>query len=242
MTATPIVALDVATLDDALALVDRLGASCDFYKVGSELFTAAGPATLAALRTRGKRVFLDLKLHDIPTTVRAAARAAALHGASLLTVHTAGGEAMVRAAVEGAGPSCGVLGVTVLTSLDAGTLADAWGRDRVDVDAEVVRLAGLAERAGAHGVVCSGAEVGAIVAAHRGRLAALVPGIRFADGATHDQRRVVTPGAASAAGASYLVLGRAVTAADDPRRAMDRAWAEIRLGGAPARGAQAGSE
>ncbi|HEX7122235.1 MAG TPA: orotidine-5'-phosphate decarboxylase [Gemmatimonadaceae bacterium] len=227
MTPTPIVALDFATLDEALALVQGLGAHCDFYKIGSELYTASGPEAVRAVTRLGKRVFLDLKFHDIPNTVESAARAAARVGASLITVHASGGEAMLRAAVAGAGPECGVLAVTVLTSLDGESLATAWGREAVDVAAEVLRLSVAASEAGVHGVVCSGHEAAAVRAATGGALAVLVPGIRFASGAFHDQRRVVTPGAAVRAGASYLVLGRAVTADPDPAAAMQRARLEI---------------
>ena len=222
-------ALDVPALAPALELVRRLGDSCDFYKVGSELFTAAGPEAVGAIARegRGRRVFLDLKFHDIPNTVRSAARAAASAGASLLTVHAVGGPEMLRAAVEGAGASCGVLAVTVLTSMDAELLGIAWGRTPPVVVNEVVRLAGITAEAGAHGVVCSGSEAAEVKQAFGDRLAILVPGIRFADGETHDQRRVVTPGAAAAAGASYVVLGRAVTAAADPAAAMRRVRAEL---------------
>lgn len=230
MTPLPIVALDVATLDDALRLVDRLGEHCGFYKVGCELFTAVGPAAVSALRARGKEVFLDLKLHDIPNTVRSAARVAAVHGASLLTVHASGGETMMRAAVEGAGDSCGVLGVTVLTSLDEAALAESWGRAELRVADEVMRLAGVADRSGARGVVCGGGEVREVRSRYAGRVACLVPGVRFAEGAAHDQRRVTTPRDASASGATWLVLGRAVTAAPDPAEAMGRVWEEIRAG------------
>lgn len=227
VTPTPIVALDVSSMDEAAAIVQRLGAACDYYKVGSELFTTAGPAAVEALVRAGKRVFLDLKFHDIPNTVRAAAAAAARVGASLLTVHASGGEEMMRAAVAGAGARCGVLAVTILTSLDAGAVERAWGREHVDVEAEVLRLALLARQAGAHGVVCSGQEAAHLRAVHGDALALLIPGIRFADGAGHDQRRVVTPGAAVQVGASYLVLGRAVTAAPDPAAALRRARREI---------------
>ncbi|MCA0376462.1 MAG: orotidine-5'-phosphate decarboxylase [Gemmatimonadetes bacterium] len=225
--ATPIVALDVPDRRAAEELVTRLGAHCDFYKVGLELFTAEGPAIVAWLRAAGKRVFVDLKLHDIPNTVRGAARSVARHGATLLTVHASGGEAMVRAAVEGAAEgadggavdACGILGVTILTSFDAAGVGAAWGRTDVDVSAEVLRLAGLTASAGAAGVVCSGHETAAVRAAQAG-LGILVPGIRLAGGATHDQARVMTPEAAAAAGARWLILGRAVTAADDPAAAI----------------------
>src|SRR5436305_9283031 len=138
---TPIVPLDVPTAADALELVDYLGDTCRFYKVGNELFTAAGPGMVHELRSRGKDVFLDLKFHDIPNTVAGGVRNAAALGARLVTVHASGGRAMLAAAVAAAGPSCGVLAVTVLTSLDANDIGEAWGRRDVDVSAEVARLA-----------------------------------------------------------------------------------------------------
>lgn len=242
MMARPIVALDVPTLPEALAIVARCGELCRFYKVGSELFTAEGPDVVRALRELGHEVFLDLKLHDIPNTVRSAARSVARLGASLVTVHASGGEAMVRAAVEGAGDSCGVLAVTILTSLDAKTVASAWGRsDTLAIDGEVVRLAGVAAAAGAHGIVCSGHEAGLVRATYGDRLAPLVPGIRLADGAVHDQVRVVTPAAAVSAGARYLVLGRAVTGASDPHAALTRVLREMAAGGGGG-GARGGEE
>ena len=222
-----IVALDRPALADALALVDAIGDGCRFYKVGLELFTAAGPAGVEAVRAHGAEVFLDLKLHDIPATVRGAARRAGALGARLLTVHASGGRAMVEAAVEGTrGTSCGILAVTVLTSLDAAALAGAWGRDAVDPAAEVVRLAQVTAAAGAHGVVCSGHEVAAVRAAAPA-LAPLVPGLRMPGDAADDQARVMTPADAARAGARYLVLGRAVTAAADPRVALHRVRASL---------------
>src|SRR5690606_28489286 len=145
---------------------------------GSELFTAAGPAVVAWLRSAGCDVFLDLKFHDIPATMRGAARSAAALDVRLLTVHASAGAGGVSAAVEGAGERCGVLAVTVLTSFDAPGLGAAWGRTPAPVvEAEVLRLAGLAAAAGAHGIVCSGAEAAAVRARHGDRLAPLVPGI-----------------------------------------------------------------
>jgi orotidine-5'-phosphate decarboxylase len=224
MSITPIVALDVASEADALSLVSRLDGLCDFYKIGLELFTAEGPAIVAAIRQRGCRVFLDLKLHDIPNTVAGAVRGAKRMGAQLITVHASGGEAMLRAAVHaGQGPDgerCDVLAVTVLTSLDAADLARAWGRESVDIGADVLRLSEMACAAGAHGVVCGGREAARVRERYEGRLTTLVPGVRLAGGSVHDQARVVTPSEAAAAGASYVVLGRAVTAATDPRAAM----------------------
>jgi len=231
--ATPIVALDFGSAADALALARRLGDACRFYKVGSELFTVAGPSVVQALLDEGAEVFLDLKFHDIPNTVAGAVRSAAALGVRLLTVHASGGAAMLRAAQEAADSAasadrrCQLLAVTVLTSFDADALAGTWGRPAVVVEQEVVRLAGEAVAAGLHGVVCSGAEAAAVRAAYGDRLALLVPGIRLAGGSSHDQRRVMTPAAAQAAGARYLILGRAVTAAADPHRAMRTVLAEL---------------
>lgn len=235
--ALPIVALDVPTEGEALALARRLGDSCRFYKVGSELFTAAGASVVHALQDElGASVFLDLKFHDIPTTVAGAVRSAAGLGIRLLTVHAGGGRAMLAAAQEAAqgaaarGNPCDLLAVTVLTSLDAASLGASWGREVASVEQEVLRLAAEVAEAGLHGIVCSGAEAGAVRSAHGDRLALLVPGIRLAGGSAHDQRRVMTPAAAQAAGARYLILGRAVTAAADPRRAMQTVLTELATG------------
>ncbi|HKH91678.1 MAG TPA: orotidine-5'-phosphate decarboxylase [Gemmatimonadaceae bacterium] len=231
--AIPMVALDLPSADAALSLARALGDRCRFYKVGCELFTATGPSIVHALRDEiGAEVFLDLKFHDIPNTVAGAVRSAARLGARLTTVHASGGtpmlEAARKAAWDAAGDACGVLGVTALTSLDRTVLAAAWGRtDGLDMEREVLRLAGLAADAGLHGIVCSGAEVGAVRSRYGDRLAPLVPGIRLEGGEVHDQQRVMTPAAAQAAGARYLVLGRAVTDAQDPAKAMERALAEL---------------
>jgi orotidine-5'-phosphate decarboxylase len=226
-----LLALDFPDADAAFALVDRFDGRCAFYKVGLELFVAEGPSFVRALRARGVDVFLDLKLHDIPNTVRQAARAAAVLDVRLLTVHASGGAAMLAAAVDGAGDRCGVLGVTVLTSLAKDEISTAWGRAPADLDVtvEVLRLAGLAASAGAHGVVCSGLELGAVVDRYGARLSPLVPGLRPAGSAVHDQARVITPAAAAAAGARYLIIGRAVTAAPDPLVAWDAIAAEVAL-------------
>jgi orotidine-5'-phosphate decarboxylase len=215
-----IVALDVPSAPEAEALLTRIGPTADFVKIGSELFTSAGPEIVMRMRDERRDVFLDLKWHDIPTTVRNAARAASKLDVRLVTVHASGGRAMLEAAVEGAGNGCGVMAVTVLTSLDAATLGEAWGRSISRVEDEVLRLAELARAAGAHGIVCSGVEAGAVRAKYGNTLRLLIPGIRLPGGDAHDQARVVTPEAALNAGASYLVLGRAVTAATDPREAL----------------------
>ena len=224
---TAIVALDVPSSSDALRLVASLGERCRFYKIGLELFTAAGPTVVTQVLATGAEVFLDLKLHDIPNTVKAAAQSAAALGVRLLTVHGIGGAEMLEAAVGGAGSELGILAVTVLTSVDDASLARASGRANASVSAEVARLATLAHDAGTHGVVCSGAEAGALHREYGERLALLVPGIRTSGGAAHDQRRVVTPAQAAAAGARYIVVGRAVTAAPDPPTAMDTVLTEL---------------
>lgn len=222
----PIVALDVGTLVEAQRLVSRLGPAADFYKVGLQLFTAEGPRAVDWLRDEGKRVFLDLKLHDIPNTVRGAAASASALGVSLLTVHALGGAAMVRAAVEGAGAGTGILAVTVLTSMDEHAFGQSLGR-AVHVSDEVLRLSDVAREAQAHGVVCAGTECAAVRRRFGDALQPLVPGLRAAGGATHDQSRVVTAADAARAGAAYVIFGRAVTAAPDPAAAFASLSAEL---------------
>jgi orotidine-5'-phosphate decarboxylase len=224
---TPIVALDVPTVEDALRVVATLGSRCRFYKIGLELFTAAGPAVVTRVLDTGSDVFLDLKLHDIPNTVRGAARSAAALGVRLLTVHGIGGPEMLQAAVDGGRGALGILAVTVLTSVDDAALALSTGRATASVGDEVARLAELAHEANVHGVVCSGMEARALYRRYATELALLVPGIRLSGGPAHDQRRVVTPAQAAEAGARYIVLGRAVTAAVDPAAAMEEVLGEL---------------
>ena len=228
MTAIPIVALDFPDAERAMTLVQTLDARCRFYKVGSELFTASGADIIQWLRDTGCDVFLDLKFHDIPNTVAGALRNVAKMGVRLATVHASGGMKMMQAAVEAAGPDCGVLGVTVLTSLDDAQLGEAWGRERVDVENEVLRLAELSRSAGCHGIVCSGQEAEAVYKRHGDGLKLLVPGIRLPGDQAADQSRIVTPQAASAAGASYIVIGRSVTTAKDPREAIESVNSQLR--------------
>lgn len=227
---TPIVALDFGNAATALALVDELGDLCRFYKIGSELYTAEGPGIARAVHSRGASVFLDLKFHDIPSTVRGAVRGAAALGVRLATVHAAGGRAMLEAALAGArevGDGCDLLAVTVLTSMDPAALSSTWGRPVEDVSAEVLRLAQLAADTRLQGIVCSGKEAAAVRARFGDRVATLVPGIRLAGGERQDQARVVTPREAAAAGARYIVLGRAVTAAKSPRNAMAEVLSDL---------------
>jgi orotidine-5'-phosphate decarboxylase len=223
----PVIALDVPDAASARALLDRIGPRAEFVKVGLQLFTAEGPAVVRELRARGLRIFLDLKLHDIPNTVAHAVESAAALDVELLTVHASGGTAMLRAAAEAAkGTRVSLLGVTVLTSLSAAELAEAWGRDRAETGDEAARLARLAEACGLPGVVVSVHEVAAVREAVPG-LRVLTPGIRLAGDAAGDQSRVATPGEAARRGANYVVLGRSVTAAPNPAAALARAIREM---------------
>ncbi|MEO7103219.1 MAG: orotidine-5'-phosphate decarboxylase [Gemmatimonadaceae bacterium] len=227
--AVPIVALDFWMADAALSMVDVLGSRCDFYKVGSELFTVAGPSIVRQLSARGKRVFLDLKFHDIPNTVEKAVAAAAELGASIVTIHALGGANMIQAAVRQAGPDCQVFAVTILTSLTGADLTAVRGGDVIadDLTPEVMRLAELSAGCGVAGVVCSGLEAPMLRDRFGGSLKLLVPGVRLPGDDRGDQSRVVTPREAARAGAAYVVLGRTVTSSADPAAAMDRAVASL---------------
>jgi len=222
------IAFDVSTLEAALALDERLGAGPELAKVGLELFAAAGPEAVAALRSRGRRVFLDLKLHDIPNTVKGAAGSAARMGADLLTVHATGGAAMVAAAVEGiraAGGQTRVVVVTLLTSLDPSAMPPGFATP-FDLHAVAAALTDEAERSGALGVVCSAADLPGVRARLGREFYAVTPGIRPAGGDAHDQKRVATVERAVRDGASLLVLGRAITGAPDPAAALAAAREE----------------
>jgi orotidine-5'-phosphate decarboxylase len=222
------VAYDVPSLDQALALDDRLGAGAEVAKVGLELFAAAGPEAVRALKGRGRRVFLDLKLHDIPNTVRGAARAAAALGADYLTVHATGGRAMVAAGVAGAresGGSTRVLAVTILTSLDASSMPPGF-ESPFHLAPVAASLLAMAEAAGAHGIVCAASDLDGLKRIHPRPFFAVTPGIRPAGAAAHDQQRVTTVAEAVRLGAGMLVLGRAITAAADPAAALAAARAE----------------
>jgi orotidine-5'-phosphate decarboxylase len=227
-----IVALDVPGLDPARALLDRLAGVVAVYKVGFELFTAAGPAAVELVRARGGAVFLDLKLHDIPATVAGAVRAASRLGVRFLTLHASGGAAMLRAAVEaaaGARERPRLLAVTVLTSLDRAALHREL-QVPVSVEGHVAHLAALAAGAGCDGVVASAREAAPLRGLLGPRGLIVTPGIRPAAGAD-DQVRVATPAAALRAGADYLVVGRPVTAAADPAAAARAILAEIEAPG-----------
>ena len=212
-----IVALDFPEVEAASALVERLGNCVAFYKIGLELVMAGGLRLAHRLSGAGKQVFLDMKLLDIENTVERATRAAAATGATFLTVH-AHDTKTLRAAVAGAaGTGLGVLGVTVLTNLDGGDLAEQ-GIAGAPADL-VVHRAKLARAAGCAGIVASGLEAAPVRRALGPDVAIVTPGIRAPDGAAGDQSRVATPQAAIAAGSDYLVVGRPITRATDPARA-----------------------
>ena len=225
-----IIALDLPSQADALDLVDRLGADADFYKVGLELFSREGPGVITELHDRGKRVFLDLKLMDIPNTVARAVAAASDLGVELLTLHAHGGPRMMEAALGQAGPDTRLLAVTLLTSLSPDEIEVVWDRPVGSVRREVLRLARLAREAGMHGVVSSPLEAGELRTALGPEALVVTPGVRLPGADHHDQNRVATPAAAVEAGASHLVVGRAVTLAAEPRAALEEVRASMRAG------------
>ncbi len=223
-----IVALDVSSARDARKIIRALGTAVSSYKVGNQLFTAEGPSVIRELVESGKKVFLDLKFHDIPNTVAGGVCSAAALGISMLTVHAAGGSAMLRAAMEAARQAPKppiVLAVTVLTSLSDADLQEIGVAGRTRDHALV--LATLAQNCGCDGVVASPHEARLIRQDLGAGLVIVTPGIRPVGSAKGDQTRVNTPAEAIAAGADYLVVGRPVTEAADPRRAAEAIVAEI---------------
>jgi orotidine-5'-phosphate decarboxylase len=216
-----IVALDLPNAREALRLVERVGDEARTYKVGAQLFTAAGPQICRALRERDKEVFLDLKFHDIPNTVAAAVRAAADLGVSMLTVHATGGPAMLAAARAAAGDDGPrILAVTLLTSLGSEDVERIFGRSPISFVGEVVRLAGLAAEAGCFGVVASVNEARSLRRHYGDALRIVTPGIRLPGDDPGDQTRYATPADAARAGADYIVVGRSILAAPDPAAAF----------------------
>jgi len=229
-----IVALDVESVADAERLVDRLQGLVTRFKIGSQLFTAAGPGAVEAIQKRGAEVFLDLKFHDIPNTVAGAAREATRMGVLMFNVHASGGRAMMTAAAEATAAAARELGrrrpivlaVTVLTSLDRA----AVGRElRVvdSVEGHVLHLASLAAAAGLDGCVASPQEIGGLRLSRGPDWVIVTPGVRPAGSALGDQSRIATPASAIGAGAHYLVVGRPITAAPDPARAAEAVLREM---------------
>jgi orotidine-5'-phosphate decarboxylase len=222
--------LDVPTTDAAKKLVTLLSGEVGMFKVGLELFIEAGPEIVQFIRGEGARVFLDLKLHDIPATVSRAMRRVADLNVTFATVHCGESMRMLEAAVEGAGGKVGVLGVTVLTSVSSRDIAEAgFAADyAADMTRLVMKRAEAARTAGCAGIVCSGREAAAVKNAFGPDFLAVTPGIRPAgDQSPDDQKRITTPAAAVDLGADYLVVGRPIRDADDPRAAARRIAAEI---------------
>lgn len=226
-----IVALDFPSQQQALQMVDRLEGSVRWFKVGLELYLAAGSSVIEALRSRDLDVFLDLKLHDIPNTVASAVRGCGRTGASLLTIHAAGGPAMIAAAVAAAPASLRLLAVTVLTSMDAAELS-ATGVT-ASSQQQAVRLGEMAVAAGVHGLVCSPAEIVPLRSSAAQEVRLVVPGIRPGGSATDDQRRIATAADAVRLGADMLVVGRPITRAADPAAAAQALMEEITAAARP---------
>lgn len=228
-----LVALDVPDEGTALRLADALRGAVGGFKIGSQLFTAAGPGLVRTLVARGDRVFLDLKYHDIPNTVAGAVAAAADLGVWMVNVHASGGSAMLRAAreaVDRAPVRPLLIAVTVLTSLDATSLA-AVGVDTAPLD-QVLRLAELARAEGLDGVVASALETPAIRRTCGPGFVIVTPGIREVSSARDDQQRTLSAAEAVQAGSSYLVIGRPITGAPHPRKAAETIAGQIRARGA----------
>jgi orotidine-5'-phosphate decarboxylase len=222
-----IVALDVTSRDEVLALVDELHGIAGTFKIGLQAFVANGPDIVREVIARGERVFLDLKIHDIPNTARHAVASASSLGASIITVHAAGGEAMLRAAAESAGNAL-ILGVTMLTSIDEAELQRiGFGGTPLS---NAVHLAKLVRESRLRGVVVSPREISAIREACGSDFVILTPGIRAAGSDRGDQRRTMTAREAIAAGADYIVVGRPITAAPNRRDAAVRIIDEVQSG------------
>lgn len=234
MTHNPIIAaLDVPTAELALKLAQAIAPAVGAFKIGKELFTSAGPDIVQRVRATGAAVFLDLKFHDIPNTVAKAVAAAVRLDVQMLTVHTSGGSEMMRAAEQAAQqtaqqlgrPAPLVLGVTVLTSHDAGTLAEIGCEP--NVGQQVERLAQLAAKSGLRGLVCSPLELVALRRIVPAAMQLVTPGIRTGAEKADDQKRTLTPLAAMQAGASWLVIGRPIYAAPNPRVAAEQILASL---------------
>jgi orotidine-5'-phosphate decarboxylase len=220
-----IVALDVATKKDALRLVEQLQPVISLFKIGLQLYTAEGPEVVRAVLATGAKVFLDLKFNDIPTTVSRTVEAAGNLGVHMLTIHLSGGSDMIRAAVAVPKSEMLILGVTVLTSANEGTLREIGISD--EIDNQVVRLAKLGVARGVDGIVASPHEIKSLRAEFGDKIKIVVPGIRPRGFDADDQKRTMTPKEAIEAGADYLVIGRPITAHKSPREAVKKVLEEI---------------
>lgn len=221
-----VIALDVSSKKEALSLVERLRGNISFFKIGLQLYTAEGPEIVRAILGSGAKVFLDLKLHDIPNTVARAVESASKLGVEMLTVHLDGGTEMVRAAVGAKTTAMSLLGVTVLTSATQQTL-DELGIDE-QLDRHVLRLGNIGVSAGIDGLVASPFEVKFLRTEFGDKIKIVVPGVRPSWSEPGDQKRFMTPRQALDAGADYLVIGRPITADKDPRAAVEKILAELR--------------
>jgi len=220
-----IVALDFPNQAKALALVSTLAGAVSIYKIGLQLYTAAGPEIVRAVTTTGAGIFLDLKLHDIPNTVAKSVAAAGELGVRMLTVHLTGGRAMLEAAVAAKPPGLTLLGVTVLTSSTEETLRETGVGS--GLEAQVIRLGELGKKAGIDGLITSPQEVRVLRERLGPEITLVTPGVRPTWAEANDQKRFTTPHEALESGADYLVIGRPITAAPDPRAAMERLLEEI---------------
>ena len=219
-----IIALDLPTSAEALDFVRLLSPSAGFFKIGLQLYTAAGPEIVRTVRDLGGRVFLDLKLHDIPNTVARAVESVGSLGVDMLTLHLSGGRAMIAAAVRAAAPEMLLLGVTVLTSADEATLREIGVVSTMKE--QVLRLAQLGVESGIRGLVASPHEIMPLRAAHGAEIKIITPGIRPTGSPAGDQKRAMTPTEALQAGADFLVIGRPITSAPDPRAALEQIVAD----------------
>ena len=220
-----IVALDVPTSEKALKLVEQLREQIEFFKIGLQLYTAAGPEIVRAVSATGAKVFLDLKLHDIPNTVARAVESASALGVQMLTIHLSGGSEMIRAAMGARKTKISILGVTVLTSATQQTFDEIGIGEQLD--RHVLRLASIGVSAGIDGLVASSFEVPALRAEFGDKIKLVVPGIRPAGSERSDQKRTMTPREAIQAGADYLVIGRPITAHLDPPVAVTKILEEF---------------
>jgi len=232
-----IIALDVATFDEARQLMEQLSNKAGMFKVGSQLFTSVGPDIIREIKGKGKRLFLDLKFHDIPNTVARASEVATELGVDMFNVHVSGGLEMMRAAAEATKSKASelgiekpiILGVTILTSIDALTFQQDFASSN-SLQEQIVYMARLAQRAGLDGVVASPQEIQFIRIACGNDFVVVTPGVRPEWAAQDDQKRTMTPAEALAAGANYVVIGRPIYQSPEPANALERVLQQLEDG------------